>query len=322
MRTAYFDHNVLDRMLKGAEASVVRFIEEHELTPVWSDENIREIAKSTGREAQFCDLLKRIGALRVYEEQDQFELTGGFRAESVDPTLRLDDLTDDGSDLVDQMSGFVEKAHGGRSDETFVDVLTAPLRTLQGEVNGIEPGSESERMEELQETMKAIPDLIAKLTRMGAELDEQENHGGVLTEQLAEHTGFGTVQLNNIEAPDVLRKIWNVIGPSLGAPSTSLEQFFGIEPLPIDNPPPVPQFPPGKVSAIYHQLNFVGYRRDSKMHRRRRFLASNSDMTHAGMACYSAAFLCNDEAMRLKAQAAYEFLGLPVTMVTVQGKAA
>jgi len=321
VKTAYFDHNIFNLMLEGAESEVIDFLESNELTPVWSDENIKEIARSAGREQQFCDLLSRMGSLRVYEEMNDFKLTGNFCAESSSPEAKLSELTKDSGEFnfSDEMYEFNEKVFGGRSEETYSDVLTAPLRALQKELSNIDDETSPESIQQLKQIMEDAPALLKQLEKMGGEFDKEEEINGIFIHQLASNIGASPVQLNNIKPPYVLKKIWEIIGSRLGSPSATMDQFFGIEALPIEMPPAVPLFSPGKVNAIYHQLNLVGYWRDSKMHSQKRFKASFSDMNHASMACYSTAFFTNDKAMRMKAKAAYDYLQLPVAIFSFQG---
>lgn len=314
----YFDHSVLDRMRKGTEAKVSRYIEAASLTPVWSDENIREIAKSQGSEDSFCDLLNRLGALRINEEMVDFEHTGRVIAHSYDPIDRLRELRecDSSNDSAGSMKGFLEKVFGGRVSESFVDLLAKPHQSVAAILNDLEIERGDSRILALRKRLSDNVDLIDALEKMGGELDAKALHGPLL-EQMEQHIGAGTVQLNNIKPPDVVQKIWEVVGPSLGAPETKLEVYFGLEPIPGNDSASVPSLRSGKVSAIYHRLNTLGYWPDSHMSKLRRFNASDSDMTHAGMASYATVFLCNDKPLRLKAKAAYEFLQIPLLVCAV-----
>ncbi len=48
------------------------------------------------------------------------------------------------------------------------------------------------------------------------------------------------------------------------------------------------------------------------------FIASFSDMTHAGMATFCRLFFCRDEDLVMKASAAYEYLRLPTQIVHIK----
>ncbi|WP_156788084.1 hypothetical protein [Desulfurispirillum indicum] len=86
--------------------------------------------------------------------------------------------------------------------------------------------------------------------------------------------------------------------------------FFGLKPFPFEADAGRERTPLEKVNGIYHQLNYIGYYRDSKMSRERRFRASFSDMTHAGLATFCHLMISRDTDLVMKAAAAYEYLGL------------
>ncbi len=323
MNTIYFDHNILDRMLKGAEPAVVNFIEKHNLEPIWSDENIQEIIKSQGKEYEFCELLVRLKAQRIFEEYVEFKSTGHILLEVKNPHERLAELKELKCEEASDGKEFLEKFVGGRADLTFLDALVNPLLeqkvALEKMLSDFRKGNSylsTDQIQELEGSLEKIPDLIEQLTLQANELDERANSSSLIN-QIEEFSGVGPVQLNNIKPPKVVEKIWGLVGHCFGAPKTTLEQWFGLEPLPIQGPPPVPIVLSGKVNAIYHQLNMLGYWRDSKLNKSSRFNASWSDMVHAGMASFSTVFLCNDKAMRLKTKAAYEYLEIDVLVVGV-----
>ena len=95
---------------------------------------------------------------------------------------------------------------------------------------------------------------------------------------------------------------------------SDLETFFGIKPSPLRDAGRERTILE-KVNAIYHQLNFVGYHRDSKMSQRRRFTASFSDMTHAALGSFCRVLMCGDEGLVMKAAAAYEYLDVPTRIL-------
>ncbi len=95
----------------------------------------------------------------------------------------------------------------------------------------------------------------------------------------------------------------------------NLTLFFGIKPFPFETNSDRERTKQEKVNSIYHQLNFLGYYRDSNMKKERRFKASFSDMTHAGYAAYCNIFLCRDKDLIMKAAAAYEYLGIDTKIV-------
>lgn len=315
MNLIYFDHNILDRMLKGSEDAVTSYIHDNDLVPVWSDENIQEILKSKGHEDHFCNLLSRIRARRVSVKMNNFQSTNQFIVEEANPKERLEEL----AKTVDiDMAGFLEKAFGGRAGESFTQALLGPLADVESLLSDLVANAPDQHSKEKAKIELAkLSELYEGPTQMGSELDQNAAEG-TLVDQLAAHTGISPKQLNNIKPPNVVEQVWekfrtNPNNKPVFPNGTSLEQFFGLAPH-IDTET-APLTTTEKINSIYHHLNFVGYQRDSQMYKPALFHASLNDMTHAGLACCAAVFLCNDVSMRLKAQAAYEFLGI-ATVIT------
>lgn len=123
--------------------------------------------------------------------------------------------------------------------------------------------------------------------------------------------GVGPVQLNNIQPPDVLRKIWNLFQkvPPYNEMNQTIDEFFGLARNPIY--PEKPYFKHQKVTSIYNMLNTLGYYPDSKVHKERRFVAALSDQSHASIASFSEFLFSRDENFNRKVRAAYEYLGIP-----------
>jgi hypothetical protein len=94
--------------------------------------------------------------------------------------------------------------------------------------------------------------------------------------------------------------------------------FFGVKPQPHEANNDREKTPSEKVNGIYHQLNFLGYYRDTGMKNNRGFVRSSSDMTHAGIASFCHLLLCRDEGLVVKAAAAYEYLGIKTNIVHFQ----
>ncbi len=107
-----------------------------------------------------------------------------------------------------------------------------------------------------------------------------------------------------------MKKIWQILSGIEEFSGIGIETFFGVKPRSFEADSDRERTIQEKVNAVYHQLNFLGYYRDSKMKKDRRFRASFSDMTHAGVASFCHFFLCRDEDLVMKAAAAYEYLGV------------
>ena len=94
--------------------------------------------------------------------------------------------------------------------------------------------------------------------------------------------------------------------------------FVGVKPPPNERNNDREKTLAEKINSIYHQLNFLGYYRDTSMKTSRGFVRSSSDMTHAGVASFCHLLLCRDEGLVTKAAAAYEYLGVRTQIVHFQ----
>lgn len=98
--------------------------------------------------------------------------------------------------------------------------------------------------------------------------------------------GIGPKELNNIEPPNVIEKIWDTTKVKFlnNDHINSLEDLFNIRINPIypDRPYHLHQ----KITGMYNMLNTLGYYSDSQVHRERRFVAAMSDNNHASLASF------------------------------------
>lgn len=124
------------------------------------------------------------------------------------------------------------------------------------------------------------------------------------------HVEIGPKQLNNITAPNVLEKVWDLFKDKepYDKLNWTLVDFFSIKQNLIC--PDRPYFNYQKVTAIYNHLNFIGFHPDSNTHIERRFIAAMSDLGHASIASFADNLFSIDEDFVIKTRAAYEYLGV------------
>ncbi len=212
------------------------------------------------------------------------------------------------------LSAILMKFYGGKQDSSFEEIFESGANELHHYILGA--------LDELVNVPEMSLHEIEKLKALFTDLPEMMiTHTSSMTETLdaldaspisafEEETGIGPKILNNIRPPNVVMKVWGVISEKMNAPNDDLETFFGIKPHPFEEDSDRERTLQEKVNAIYHQLNFIGYFRDSKMKKVKRFKASFSDMTHAGIASFCHLFLCRDKNLVMKASAAFEHLGV------------
>ncbi|MGZ5044132.1 MAG: hypothetical protein ACXV8P_05005 [Methylobacter sp.] len=314
---AYLDHNVLDLMIKGDPFKVKELLIENKLTPVYSDESLKEIHRSKGYENKFLDLLEDIGAKYIKPVLNQsFKQTGQARIYMVSPKASYEQFLknqDENSNGDFGLTEMLMKFYGGKQDSSFEEIFENGANELQRylleTINEIDDIPEANLLDisRLKTFVAELPEMMkGQASIMAADLDKQ-NISPVTA--LEAEMGIGPIVLKNVAPPNVVLKIWGIVSEKNNLPDIDLETFFGVKPHSFEVDSDRERTLQEKVNAIYHQLNFLGYYRDSNMKKERRFKASFSDMTHAGIASFCHVFLCGDEDLVMKAAAAFEYLG-------------
>ncbi|MGH7831111.1 MAG: hypothetical protein ACREP8_13145, partial [Candidatus Binatia bacterium] len=310
----YLDHNVLDLMTKGDPDRVAQLLTQASVTTVFSDETLAEIRRSTGYERTFLELLEQLRARHLVPVLDkEFKHTGNAEVRLISPFDAYSNYianVDSMPELGFGLAGILQKFYGGRQDQSFAEILAggatelrALLEKLNAELADI-PNVDDQSRVAIAEAVASIPRMLEEQSgRMAAQLDADPE---AAVRRFEGATGLGPKALKNIERPDVVRKVWELVQPSLPGAGIDMDTFFGITPFPWEADAGRERTTLEKVNAIYHQLNFLGYYRDSNMSRRRRFNASFSDMTHAGLASFCHVLISRDEDLVMKAAAAYE----------------
>lgn len=320
---AYLDHNVLDLMTKGDPHCVAHLLKHASLTPVYSNENLAEIRRSVGYEKTFLNILHQIGAQHLVPILDKdFKQTGTAEVRVLNPFDAFSSYIDNVDPLPEfgfGLSGMLQKFYGGREDKTFEEIFSGGANEL-GDLlaSALEelvdsPGVTEEVYAALEEAVVKLPDELKEQYKSFApQLDaEPAKH----VKSFEQATGLGPKVLKNVQGPDVVRKIWALVQERFSEAEIDMEAFFGIKPFPFEADANHERTTPEKVNGIYHQLNFLGYYRDSDMNKQRRFTASFSDMTHAGLASFCHVLICRDNDLVMKTAAAYEYLGVGTRIV-------
>jgi hypothetical protein len=317
---AYLDHNVLDLMTKGDPHKVKEFLKMNDITPVYSNETMKEIQRSVGYENNFIELLDDIGAKYIKPILNQSsKLTGFADVHSVSPKLCYESfLSNQKGNPIDDfgLSKILMKFYGGHENTSFSDILkqgSADLqKCLMDALEGIEelPLDKSINIENLKTIVAKFTEMMPnQLEVMSKELDNKAESPLIEFEKAME-LGPLVLNKNNISPPNVVEKIWKIVSVKLDSPEIDIDTFFGVKAYKFEEDFGRERTLQEKVNAIYHQLNFLGYCRDSKIKKERGFRASFSDMTHAGIASFCHFFLCRDENLVMKAAAAFEYLGV------------
>jgi hypothetical protein len=315
---AYLDHNILDLMTKGDPHNVKEILNSHNLTPVYSDESLKEVQRSIGYEIRFIELLEEIGAKHIEPLLDQsFKQTGQARINSISPKICYEHFLCNQNETTSDDFGLSEilmKFYGGQPDKSFEEIFQEGSVNLQNSIkealSSIEdlPLDKPVDMDALNLVIEELPKVMkTQSLQMVEDLDKQSESPILAFEK---YIGLGPVVFKNVTPPNVVGNIWKMISATNNFTEIDMETFFGVKPQIFEADSGRKRTLQENVNAVYHQLNFLGYYRDSKMKKERRFKASFSDMTHAGIASFCHFFLCRDEDLVMKAAAAYEYLGV------------
>lgn len=313
----YLDHNVLDSMIKNDPFQVKNIFDNPIITAVFSNENLKEILKSKGYEDKFLEILREIKAKHIKSVlDDKFIPTGQAELHEIDPGCALASYVETTTPFIGTdygLSGMLQKFYGGQTDTTFGEILDEGannlMKMLRSTTSNLkdQAGMDPHLFKQINQLVNQMPEVFALINQQLADsLDSSTSNSQV--RQFEDATGIAPINLKNIKGPDIVLQIWEVVKEKLPSSEMDIETFFGIRTTPWCSSPDREPTTSEKVNAIYHQLNFLGYYRDSKMKVERRFNASFSDMTHAGMASFCHVFICRDEDLVMKAAAAYEYL--------------
>jgi len=319
-RLAYLDHNVLDCMSKGDPDGISSLLRSESLIPVFSQETLQEIRRSSGHEDSFLKLLERIDALYLVPLLDERgHYSGEAEVRRAHPLDAYNDLLANVTPMPELgfgLTGILQKFYGGRMQESFDQILSGgaeELRKLLDEAHRElrRSGDLNELDRQLLETgIAAACDAVEDQSAGLATLLDSGGNSPAAVKQFEEAMGLGPKVLNNLRPPDIVRQIWAMIETKIPVGQLDLETFFNIKSGTARASNDRGMSLLEKVNAVYHQLNFMGYYRDSKMHKQRRFAASFSDLTHAGLASFCHVLISRDDRLAMKAAAAYDYLNV------------
>lgn len=319
--TVYLDQNVLDFFTKqGLGEFGQMLIKDYQV--VYSDETLKEIRRSKGFEEIFLNVLKDLKAnyLKLIFEPPSFTITDNATISERDPFVVYKEYCeniDDGVDIEHAMQQWLFKFSGGRKGDSINDIHNEQIPAFSELMESIMDNSDEfpeETQRQLQSyTQEMISQYNATLEKtesmMLENIEDDKNWDGI--KDFRSQVGIGPKQLNNIEPPNVLVKIWDKLKtlPTYSQANMDIDDLFQLKKNPIY--PEQPYFKHQKVTGIYNMLNTLGYYPDSKVHKERRFIAAASDNSHASIASFCNFLLSNDEHFIKKVNAAYEYLKIP-----------
>lgn len=320
---AYLDHNILDLLGKYDLPDFLEILSEYQI--VYSDVTLKEIRRSIGSEEMFLRTLDRMGALHIAVNFDfpHFKSTNEIIIHDVTPLFAYEHYCknqDSGPDT-NVYNALAIKLWGGKKDLSFQDIFIRQLKTLNDSLDmtleDLTPDHENLRpqMDVIINSVKVQSFLAWSKAYEAMQQQEQEGQDLVAAHAFRHAVNVLPKQLNNVEPPNVIEQIWEML--------TSSEKFSGTQ-LTIDDFFTMESFSEAplhchqKVTRMYNTLNLVGYHQDTDLNKDNRFIASMDDCTHAEMASFCHALFSNDKKFLKKAKAIYEYLGIATTIFTIE----
>lgn len=327
--TAYLDHNIIDIFVKNRNFPFASELRE-KYQVVYSSETLKEIKRTGDCGSQFLEVLESLEAMHLQILiTDSYKVTDKAILKKSNPFDEFENYCKNIEPVYEAMekatSQSLLKFYGGRVGCDFDDINREQLDSfsnlmsyISGQVDEIKdlvPGIEAAVSTYTKEMQKSFNEALAQSTmELRKNVDDELNYSGI--QIYRKHMNVGPVQLNNIEPPSVIDKIWSIYKTFDGYRENdfSIEQFLGISINPIYNRE---MYLHEKVTSIYNVLNFIGYHPDSKMKHDRRFTAAMSDAGHASIASFSDFLFSRDVAFIHKTRAAYEYLKVKTQVIEV-----
>ncbi|MCB2384221.1 hypothetical protein KV201_18855 [Shewanella sp. SR1] len=322
---AYLDHNILDSIRKGDPFDIRGLLDKNKITPIYSKENLKEIKRSVGSENEFLSILKDLGAKYIEPIYENNLPAGKAHINDSDVYFVWRWFIENDEPMPEYgygLSSMLEKFYGGRRDETYAEIFSkgdAELKKIMDDAIR-ELDSNECFTDEMKKVISSLPEmLVAQHQYISEKMDILEQSPVKAFENA---TGLGAKVLKNIHPPQVVQKIFKAVQGSIPNVELDIDVFFGVKCQPFEANSDRVKTLSEKVNGLYHQLNFLGYYRDTDMKNTRGFVRSSSDMTHAGIASFCHLLLCRDEGLVKKAAAAYEYAGVRTLIIHFQANKA
>lgn len=332
--TAYLDHNILDLLVKNPSL-VFKTQLKDKFQILYSDENLKEIRRTGENGSSYLKVFEELGAMYLkLILTPKFEVTGDATITELSPFVAFDNYCENIEPVYENieqaMSQSLLKFYGGRGDANFEDIkndqidafddLMVYLQDLGEKIQEVDSNSDiNAQISAYTTDMKKKHDkaVAQSANELRKHVDDEYNYSGV--KNYRDYTGIGPMQLNNIEPPNVIEKIWEAHRELDGykGHEFTIEQFYGISLNSIYNRE---MFFFEKITSIYNVLNVVGYHPDSKMEKERRFTAAMSDAGHASIGSFADYVFSRDLAFIKKTRACYEFLNTKSQVIEVTVK--
>lgn len=300
----YLDHNIYDDLVKN------RYSIESEvnLSIVYSTSTLAEISRMTpDYRTKFLELLRDINSEYIWIEK------GLAYFNQVDPFLEFEDYLNNLNEypIIQEMMDFALKLHGGKQEVSFDELISKQqasfLSLLQDGLDDLDDEIKKEFDEKFKDLKKNGMVVFDQLKKQLHEF-YGENESIDPRKEIEKTTGLSAVQLNNIEAPNIIEKIFSALKestPDFEVQFGQPEDYFKWDTFNINKEDLF-----SKINFIFNFLNIVGYWPDNNIADEKKFNAAMSDSQHASYAAYTNKFLTRDFKFSKRLYAVYEYLNI------------
>lgn len=334
--TVYLDQNILDKIVSYPSLVEDGYFLGYDYQVIYSNETLNEIERS-GHSDKFLGVLKELKARRMrFEIDNEFERTGEV---IIDPYISPYKIYDDyvNRDQVDKIASKMIENQMAFVFHMFTDKDSQNIAQYT-ECDNICFEEISEKIIESMKIMRndipediyilllrAISDSYQKMTRQlniyqnhmlksmtenGIDINSSSGQNGI--KRFEETMGISGKILNNIEAPNVLEKIYNLYKVHPDFKDIPICDFYLIPET--QGSKELYRFE--KVFNIYLMLNMIGYKRDKGFSKKyKRLISAQSDAQHLSYACYCNFVFSEDKSFIDKARAIFDFLNIGTEVV-------
>jgi hypothetical protein len=311
----YLDHNIYDSFTKNELQELKTSIHES-FQVAYSDENLKEIARSPEYSDSFLKVLSELNAYYMEIVLDKnWNITDRMRFYNTSPQIayneQLKNTRDFGSINFDQ---FLHKLLGGRDTSSYNEIIGEIQNSLDSMLDGLDTYDNIFNFG----VSHLRKDAHHTFEQLKAQIDETIPNDIKFnaTNALRQEAGTGPVVLNNIQGSGTLQRILEGV-KSLPEMANVLKVLLGLdkeEALKLINPS---RSLCQTICGLYTFLEILGYWSDRRLKHEHRFSAFLSDQYHAANAIFTKAILTRDRQLAMKAGAIYEYLGIGTKVVYI-----
>ena len=324
----YLDQNVIDYLIKGNLNSIQELINKIPNSEIiYSYVTLREFARieDESHRRLYLDYLRRVDAKYFWIDDNELA-----NYENADPFEKYEANTNSRDkkiykDLEDSMLQLMHKLLGGKKDISFDEIANSQkysFSQLMEYLNSIiasldeHPAIDKELLKKHSQHMNSyFGELVDKSTQQIKNADYNKDNP---LNELRKLCDIKVDELNKIEPPNVIDKIWDVLKGGIKNNNSNLtyDDLFGDGLYKYFHYKKMTMIM--KVNGLYNMLNNIGYYPDKNIRNDRKFIPFINDQQHVGHASYSNFFVTRDKRLMKKTEAVYEHLKIRTKIIFIE----